>query len=156
MALCILSTYLGSAVGKKVRMRENLNQWSESCSVVSDSLQPPWNSPGQNTGVGSLFLLQGIFPTQGLNSGFPHCRQILYQLSHKGSLRILEGVAYPFSSRSSWLRDWTGIYCIVGRFFTSWAMREPPEKNLAKAMISGWRGNWCNCQTSLAQVPQDI
>ena len=45
----------------------------------------PWNSPGQNTGVGSLSLLQGIFPTQGLNPGLPHCRQILYQLSHKGS-----------------------------------------------------------------------
>ena len=44
-----------------------------------------WNSPGQNTGVGSLALLQGIFPTQGSNPGFPHCRHILYQLSHKGS-----------------------------------------------------------------------
>jgi len=37
--------------------------------------------------VGSLFLLQGIFPTQGSNPGLPHCRQILYQLSHKGSLQ---------------------------------------------------------------------
>ena len=43
------------------------------------------NSPGQNTGVGSLSLLQGIFPTQGSNLGFPHCRWILYHLSHKGS-----------------------------------------------------------------------
>ena len=73
---------------------------SESCSVVSASLQPhglysPWNSPGQNTGVSSLSLLQGIFPTQGLNPGLPDCRQILYQLSHKGSPRILEWVAYP-------------------------------------------------------------
>ena len=62
---------------------------SESHSVVSDSLRPhgfsPCNSPGQNTGVGSLFLLQGIFPTQGLNPGFPHCRWILYLLSHEGS-----------------------------------------------------------------------
>ena len=60
---------------------------SESCSVVSESLQPhglyrPWNSPGQNIGVGSISLLQGIFPTQGVNPGLPHCRQILYQLSH--------------------------------------------------------------------------
>ena len=58
--------------------------------VVSDSLRPqglysPWNSPGQNTGVGSLSLLQGIFPTEGSNSGLPYCGQILYQLSHKGS-----------------------------------------------------------------------
>ena len=68
---------------------------------MSNSLQPhglysPWNSPGQNTGVGSLSLLQGIIPTQGSNSGLPHCRRILYQLSHKGSPRILEWVAYPF------------------------------------------------------------
>ena len=67
-----------------------------------------WNSPGQNTGVGDLSLLRGIFPTQGSNPGLPHCRQILYQLSHKGSPRILEWVAYPFSSGSSWPRNRTG------------------------------------------------
>ena len=49
-------------------------------------LYGPWNSPGQNTGVGSHSLLQGIFPTQGLNPALLHCRRILYQLSHKGSL----------------------------------------------------------------------
>ena len=59
-------------------------------SVMSDSLQfhglySPWNSPAQNTGVGSLSLLQRIFPTQGSNPGLPHCRRIFYQLSHKGS-----------------------------------------------------------------------
>ena len=68
---------------------------------MSDSLQPhgqysPWNSPGQNTGEGSLSLLQRIFPTQGSNPGLLHCGQILYQLSHKESPRILECVAYPF------------------------------------------------------------
>ena len=61
----------------------------------------PWNFPGQNTGVGSLSLFQGIFPTQGSNPGLPHCRWILYQLNQKGSPRLLELVAYPFSSRSS-------------------------------------------------------
>ena len=45
----------------------------------------PWTSAGQNTGVGSRSLLQGIFPTQGLNPGLLHCRWILYQLSHQGS-----------------------------------------------------------------------
>ena len=89
---------------------------SESHSVVSDSLWPHglyslWNSPGQNPGVGSCSLPQGIFPTQGLNPGLPHCRQILYQLSHNGSPGILEWVAYPFSSRSSWLRNWAGVSC---------------------------------------------
>ena len=64
----------------------------QSCPTLCDpyGLQPirllfPWNSPGQDTGVGSLSLLQGIFPSQGLNPGLTHCRWILYQLSHKGS-----------------------------------------------------------------------
>ena len=92
---------------------------SESHSVVSDSLQPhglysPWNSPGKNTGVGSLPLLQGIFPTQGSKQGIPHCRWILYQLSHLGSPRILKWVAYPFSSRSSRPRNQTRVSCIAG------------------------------------------
>ena len=65
-------------------------------------LYSPWNSPGWNTGIGSLSLFQGIFPAQRLNPGLPHCRQILYQqLIHKGSSRIFEWVAYPFSSGSS-------------------------------------------------------
>ena len=88
---------------------------SESRSVVSNSLWPhglykesdttewlnwsglynPWNSLSQNSGVGRRSLLQGIFPTQGLNPGLLHCRQILYQLSHKGSPRILEWIAFP-------------------------------------------------------------
>ena len=49
------------------------------------ALYSPWNSPGQNAGVDCLSLLQGIFPTQGWNPGLLHCRQILYQLSRKGS-----------------------------------------------------------------------
>ena len=102
---------------------------SKSHSVVSNSLQAhglysPWNSPGQNTGVGSISL-QGIFSTLGLNPGLLHCRQILYHLSHQGSPRILEWVAYPFSRGSSWPRNRTGVSCIAGRFFTSWAMRKP-------------------------------
>ena len=103
--------------------------WNESHSVVSISLLPherysPWNSPGQNTGVGSLSLLQGIFPTQGSNPGLPHCRQILSQLSHQGSPSTLEWVAYPFSRGSSRPRNRTGVSCIAGGFFTNWAFRE--------------------------------
>ena len=106
-----------------------LKSGSESRSVMSDSLWPhglhsSWNSPGQNTGVGSLFLLQGIFPTQGSNPGLLHCRRILYQLSHQGSPRILEWVAYPFSRGSSQPRNRNGVSCIAGGFFTCWAMRE--------------------------------
>ena len=116
----------------KCRLPKSESSSSESHSVMSDSLQPhglysPWNSPGQNTGEGSLSLLQGIFPTQGSNPGLPHCRQILYQLSHKGSSRILGWVAYPFSRGSSQPRDWTQVPHIAGEFFTSWATREAQE-----------------------------
>ena len=61
----------------------------EKRSAVSSTLQPhglysPWNSPGQNSGVGSCSLLQRIFLTQGSNPGLLCCKQILYQLSHQG------------------------------------------------------------------------
>jgi len=80
--------------------------YSERHSVMFNCLQPhkpysPWNSPGQNTGVGSLSLLQGILPTHISKSALLHCRWILNQLSHQGSPRILERVVYPFSSGSS-------------------------------------------------------
>ena len=86
---------------------------SESASVMSDSLQPhwlysPWNSLGQNTGVASLSLLQGIFPTQGLNPVLPHCRQILYQLSHKGSPLLTQyqsDLGLHSSSSSYWTNN---------------------------------------------------
>ena len=72
-----------------IRFLLNINE-SESHSVVTYSLWPHgqyswWNSPGQNTGVGSISFLQGIVPTQGSNLSLPHCRQILYELNHKGS-----------------------------------------------------------------------
>ena len=79
---------------------------------------------------GKPLPLQGIFPTQGSNPGFPHCRRIFfYQLSHKGSPRILDWVAYPFSSRSSWPRYRTMVSYIAGRFFTTWATREALSSN---------------------------
>ena len=70
------------------------------------------DSPGKNTGVGCHALLQGAFPTQGSNSSLPHWRQILYQLSHQGSPRILKWVAYPFSRGSSPPSNWTRVSCI--------------------------------------------
>ena len=70
----------------------------------------------------AISFSKSLFPTQGSNPGLPHCRQILYHLSHQGSTRILEWVAYPFSRESSWHRNWTGVSCIAGLFFTSWAI----------------------------------
>ena len=76
-----------------------------SCSVMSDSLRPhglqparllrPWNSPGNNTGVGCHFLLQGIFLTHGLNPDFPHCRQTNYCLSHQGIEPTISFIVVP-------------------------------------------------------------
>ena len=76
----------------------------QSCPTVCDPMDcsPPGSSVhgdslGKNTGISCHALLQGIFPTQGSNSGVPHCRWILYHLSHQGSPRILEWVDYCFS-----------------------------------------------------------
>ena len=84
---------------------------AQSCRTLCDphGLYSPWNSPGQDTGVGSLSLLQGIFPTQESNQGLLHCGLVLYQLSHQGSPRILEWVAYPFSRGSFWSRNQTRL-----------------------------------------------
>ena len=94
-------------------LAQEVKSESESHSVGSDSLRPhgpysPWNFPGQNTGVGSLSLLQEIFPIQGSNPGFLYSWWILCQLSHKGRPRILVCVAYPFSSGSFRPRNRTG------------------------------------------------
>ena len=81
---------------------------AQSCPSLCDPMDcsPPGSSvrvdsPGKNAGVGCHALLQGVFPTQGSTSGLPHCRWILYCLSHQGSPRNLEWVAYPFSRGSS-------------------------------------------------------
>ena len=73
-------------------------------SLWPHGLQParllcPWDSPGKNTGVGSLSLLQGIFSNQWSNPGLSHCRWLLYHLSHQGSPRILKWVACAFLQR---------------------------------------------------------
>ena len=86
--VCKLLGYKGS-ITVEVKVKSLIHESeSESHSVESDSLRSQglyssWNSPGQNTGVGSLSLLQGIFPTQGSNPSLPHCRHILYHLSHR-------------------------------------------------------------------------
>ena len=118
----------------------NLSMWfwrykvkvAQSCPILCDSMDCPWNSPGQNTGADSHSLLQRIFPTQGSNPGLLHWRWILYQLSHHGSPRILEWVAYPFSRGSFQPRNQTGVSCIAGGFFTSWATREERKCQVKK------------------------
>ena len=98
------------------------------------------DSPGKHTGVGCHALLQRIVPTQGLNPGLLHCRQILYHLSHQGSPRTLEWVAYSFSSGSSGPRNRTGVSCIAGGFFTSWATQE--DNRSYRSMWEPWLWLW--------------
>ena len=141
-----------------------------SCSVVSDSFDPMdcslpgssvlGDSPCKNTGVGYDALLQGIFPTQGSNPVLCHCSEVLHHLSHQGSPRILEWVAYPFSRGTFWPRNWTGVSCIAGGFFTSWATRKAP--NLSYYIInSGIMNNLVHktfsslYQMYLWQIPKD-
>ena len=92
LCFCLHRSYFGCFYFyffRKITLYES-ESGSHSVVSVSDCLRlhglySPWNSPGQNTGVDSLSLLQGICSTQRLNPGLPHCRWILYQLSHKRS-----------------------------------------------------------------------
>ena len=72
------NSYLEDKLVKSFSVRLLASPWTT-------RLRHPWDFPGKNTGVGCHFLLQGIFPTQGLNLGLLHCRQTLYHLSHQGS-----------------------------------------------------------------------
>ena len=98
---------------------------SVSHSVMSNSLQPhwlysvrlfcPWNSPGENSGVGCHSLLQGIIQTQGLNPGLLHCRQIVYHLSHQGSSQSVCNHVHRL------VADFMNDYLeILGLFFFIW------------------------------------
>ena len=116
--------------------------FSESHSVLSNSLRPhglysPWNSPGPNSGVGSLSLLQGIFLTQGSNPGLPHCRRILYQLSQKSIFYIVEEIFvwadFQASFPSSWLPG--ALPCLVRLF----------PGGVAGFLAFLWRQRWIRC-----------
>ena len=123
-----------------------MSEWvSESHSVMLYSLWPhglysPWNSPGQNAGVGSCSLLQGIFPTQGSNPGLQHCRWILYQLSHKGN---------PFQERSCSIKlnqiCWTPTnHKLCGRLlgeYTRKGDRPCPQGTVEVTEVS-WAKEW--------------
>ena len=103
-------------------------------SVVSDSLRPhglcsPWNSPGQNTGVGSLSLLQQIFLTQESNRGLLHCRRFLCQLSYQGSPLLWYAVS--FSCRM-WL-----LSCSIWDL-ALWSRIKPEPPELGSWSLSPW------------------
>ena len=105
--------------------------------------------------MGSPSFLQGIFPTQGSNPGLPHCRQILYQLSHLGSPRILEWVAYPFSSRSSQPRNQTGISCIAGILYQL-SFQESPTTCLHGNLLQPQWPQRCSLNVSTISPSQNL
>ena len=146
-------------------------KWSESHSVVSDSLlshwlYSPWNSPGQDTGVGSLSLLQGIFPTQVLNPGLLHCRQIPYQLSY-------QGLPYHYNHLPGWyqyivhlglllinLISWThnlsssilySLLCVPDVL-----SKKKKRKNAAVSLCSSWNPGILLSTASLPKFPWPI
>ena len=116
--------WVWEVIGQRFWLSQWRGCWSEvkvaqSCPIPCDPMDySPWDSPGQNTGVGNLSLLQGIIPTQGSNKGLLHCRQIHYQLSWS---------RWPTSSPMDLPK--TGIQpgslALAGKFFTSWATRNP-------------------------------
>ena len=122
------------------------------CSLPGSSVHG--DSPGQNTGVGSHSLLQGIFPTQGLNPGLPSALQVDSLLSggYQGSPRMLEWVIHPISRESSWSRNWTGISCIAGGFFTCWATKEAPSFNYS-CVICCFKFDVSSCAPGEAMAP---
>ena len=88
---------------------------AQSCLTLRPhGLYSPWNSPSQNTRVGSLSILQGIFPNQREYPGLPHCTEILYQLSHKESLNWL----YPNTKQKGFLKKIMG-HRILSQVYTS-------------------------------------
>ena len=111
-----------------------------SCSIMSDSLRPPGLYPARPLcpwGFSRQEHWHGLPcppPADLPNPGLPHCGPILYHLSHRGSPRVLEWVAYHFSRGSSQPRNWTRVSCIAGRFFTSWATWEAPG-----VFLSWWK-----------------
>ena len=90
---------------------------------MSDSLRPhglpirllrPWDFLGKSAGVDCHFLLQGIFPTQESNPGFPHCRQMLYHLSHQGR----EHPMYSLVPTWLWPESFT-VRCLLQMYVTA-------------------------------------
>ena len=106
----MLCTYLPSPVWLFVTPMD--------CSLPGYSVRG--DSPGNNTGLGCHTFLQGIFLTQGSNSGLPHC--ILSK--PPGKLKNTGVGSHPFSRVSSWPWNWTRVSCIIGGFFTTWTMGE--------------------------------
>ena len=115
------------------------------------------DSPGQNTGVGSLFLLQGIFPTQGLDPALPHCRRFLYHLSQQGSPIIF--IAQHFSEATNklvgqWMQMW--ITSFIPKHDYDPRDNKPAETSQWMTSLTKSRGgNGTPLQYSCLENPRD-
>ena len=106
--LIIYSDFTSSRKDSICKVKVEVTQLSNS--LRPHGLHSPWNSSGQNTGVGSLSFLQRIFPTQESNWGLLHCRRIFYQLSYQGSPHVnflwknfsFSKIFLPFCMISAW------------------------------------------------------
>ena len=133
---------------------------AQSCPTLSDLMDlslPGFSihgdSPGKNSGVGCHALLQGIFPTQGLNPGLLHCRQILYGLSHQGSPLCTGG--QPVSnvmtvSGEQWRDSAKGLFCTgyilsllshVQVFVTPWTVAKQAPLSMGIPRQEYWNGS---------------
>ena len=124
----------------------NVTKWKLLSRVqlfATHGLYNPWNSPGQNTGVGSHSLLQRNLSYQGLNPGLPHYRWILYELSHQWKSRILEWVTYHFSSRYSRPRNRVGDPLLQADYL--------PAELLGRPIVVKWIKN-CGVDRITPQV----
>ena len=112
----------------------------------------PWNFLGQNTGVGSLSCLQGILPTQRLNPGLPHCRRILYQLSHKGNdwpgillQKTLEGEVFQKFQAVQWSTRIPLVLYLEGTWGNTCQSRAghtKPGRHWCSLMLIQWLMDW--------------
>ena len=115
---------------------------AQSCPTLCDPMDYTVHGILQATILGEAVpFARGSSQPRDQTQVCPHCRHLLYQLSHKGSPRILEWVAYPFSRGSSWPRNQTrvscqtGVSCIAGGFFTNRAIREAQETCLDSVIV---------------------
>ena len=131
---------------------------SQSCPTLCDPMScSPSNSPGQNTGVGSVSLLQEIFPTQGSNPSIPHCRWILYQLSYKVSQRILEWVAIPSPANLPYPRIKPGSPGFqADSLATELSGKIITENSLCQlqSILSSIFDHWCNFFPNIFKSPK--
>ena len=121
----------------------------QSCLTLCHPMDCPWNSLGQNTGVGSLSLLQGIFPTQDSNRSLLHCTRILYQLSLREAHQAPPSLGFstqehwsglPFPSPMQESEKWKWSRSVVRLLATPWtaAYQAPPSMGFSRQ--EDWSG----------------